>query len=100
MQLRLSLNNLLRATPLNARALENRMASVVESSTERIICHCLRVTECEIRSSIAVGDLDSVKKVMDFTGAGSGCTACHCAIKRLLAAQCPPPSSSPTCVIR
>ena len=76
------------------------MASVVESSTDRVLCHCLRVTESEIRGAVAVGDLESVKQVMDYTGAGKGCTACHCAIKKIIAAQCVASGSSPTCVMR
>lgn len=76
------------------------MASVIQSPSDRIICHCLRVTESEIRSAVEVGDASSVKRVMDCTQAGSGCTACHLAIRRILADQCPPSASSPICVIR
>lgn len=76
------------------------MASVFESTTDRIVCHCLRVTESEISGAVVVAELETVKQVMDFTGAGSGCTACHCAIKKLLGGQCPASASSPTCVIR
>lgn len=77
------------------------MASVLPNETDRIVCHCLRVTESEICNSIAVGDADTVKRVMDQTQAGSGCTACHRAIRALLAGrQCPDSSSSPTCVMR
>jgi bacterioferritin-associated ferredoxin len=44
--------------------------------------------------------LQTLKQVIDHTGAGEGCTVCHCAIRNLLDGQCPAASSSPTCVTR
>lgn len=63
------------------------------------VCHCLRITEAEIRETADALSAPTVRCVMKETGAGSGCTACHRRIRDLLADQCPP-SSSPTCVIR
>jgi bacterioferritin-associated ferredoxin len=50
----------------------------------RPICHCLGVTEGEIRQAIAEGELGSVRQVAHACGAGGGCTACHRHIKRYL----------------
>ena len=76
------------------------MATVIQPAADRIVCQCLRVSESDVRAAIQAGDVDSVKRIMDHTGAGTGCTACHAAIKRLLAGQCPASGSSPICVIR
>jgi len=65
-------------------------------STDRIVCHCLRVTESQIQDSVARGEAESIRQVIERTGAGSGCTACQRAIRSLLGeAQCPA-GSSPT----
>lgn len=74
--------------------------SAVLTSTGRIVCHCLRVTEEEILQAAEVGKPHSIKQIMDHTGAGGGCTACHQRIRALLRGeelQCDA-SSSPTCV--
>ena len=67
---------------------------------DKVVCHCLGVTESDIRKATATGELDSLRAVMQQTGAGSGCTVCHRAIKAMLAGQCPSSSASPTCVTR
>jgi bacterioferritin-associated ferredoxin len=54
------------------------------SRTARPICHCLGVTEAEIRQTIVEGELASVRQVAHACGAGSGCTACHRHIRRYL----------------
>lgn len=77
------------------------MATVPRSTHKpRIICQCLRVTEAEVRNAANDDAICCIKGVMDATGAGSGCTACHLAVKAILAGQCPPLSPSPTWVIR
>lgn len=53
-------------------------------SDERVVCHCLSVTAGDIRLAIDVGEIDSLKAVMSETRAGTGCTGCHSAIRRLL----------------
>ncbi|MBC7819951.1 MAG: (2Fe-2S)-binding protein [Planctomycetaceae bacterium] len=67
---------------------------------EDVICHCLKVTQAEVESAIVTSDDPSLRCVMRMTGAGTGCTACHQAIRNLVRAQCPPAASSPTCVMR
>lgn len=52
--------------------------------SSRIICHCLGVTELEIREAIVAEGLATVRQVAQACGAGSGCTACHRHIKRYL----------------
>jgi len=48
------------------------------------VCHCLGVTEAEIRHAIEQADLATVRQVTNACGAGGGCTACHRHIKRYL----------------
>ena len=55
------------------------------TTTGRIICHCLRVSEADILTAVDSGAAGCIKTVMKVTEAGGGCTACHCAIKEFLA---------------
>lgn len=48
------------------------------------LCHCARVAESEVSSAVAFGRVSSVAEVMEVTGAGTGCRACHCRIQRVL----------------
>ncbi|HUG93031.1 MAG TPA: (2Fe-2S)-binding protein, partial [Planctomycetaceae bacterium] len=48
-----------------------------------VVCHCLHVTEMEIRGAVSTGAVNLLKDVMDCTGAGTGCTACHHRIREL-----------------
>lgn len=57
------------------------------TSPDRIVCHCLRVSETQVVDSIAVAGCETVRDVMQEIGAGSGCTACHCRIRELLAVR-------------
>lgn len=52
--------------------------------TDSVICHCLQVKESQIVDAIAVTGAENVREVSRHTGAGSGCTACHCRIRELL----------------
>ena len=69
-------------------------------TADKIVCHCLRVTAGEIQVAAIVHPEPTIRDVMDLTGAGTGCTACHCAIRNLLRDQCPAASASPICVMR
>ena len=74
------------------------------TSTDKVICHCLGVTETDIRSAIATGSVQTIKCIMNGTGAGTGCTACVRRINALLGESCAqssPPSVVPAaCVAR
>ena len=75
--------------------------SVVAPASNKVICHCIGVTDTQINGAIAGNAARCVKTVMECTGAGSGCTACHCAIKDLLNGVCPQsPSDSPICIAK
>jgi bacterioferritin-associated ferredoxin len=84
------------------------MATADYVTTDRIVCHCLGIAESEIRCALMEGTAQCLRTLMDATGAGTGCTCCHRAIKELVArerlqaqqAQCEGASSSPTCVTR
>lgn len=62
-----------------------RLLSLPEA--ERLLCRCFRVTETEVTVAIQAHGAQEVEDVMRHTGAGEGCRACHCRIKRLLAGQ-------------
>lgn len=67
-------------------ALQSYSATVPSAVPVEIVCHCLRVSRDEIQVTIESGAAQSVKCVMRETGAGSGCTACHCTIRNMLEA--------------
>jgi bacterioferritin-associated ferredoxin len=50
----------------------------------RPVCHCLNVTESEIREVIAEHEPQSVRGVSQICGAGAGCMSCHRHIRRML----------------
>lgn len=72
------------------------------TKTEKVICHCLDVTETDIRSAVANGTVQSIQCVMNGTGAGTGCTACIRRINALIGEQASQsPSEQPAaCVAR
>lgn len=64
-----------------------RMApETMASSPRKVACHCLNVSTDEIHSAVVITAAQTVKDVIRETGAGSGCTACHCTIRSLLEA--------------
>lgn len=56
----------------------------VHADPQRLICHCLNVTEGEIREVIDDHDPQSVRGVAQVCGAGAGCMSCHRHIRRML----------------
>jgi NAD(P)H-nitrite reductase large subunit len=52
--------------------------------SERVVCHCLQVTESTLVQAVTTLDLRTVAEVRHCTGAGEGCTACHRRIKQYL----------------
>lgn len=56
----------------------------VHADAHRLICHCLNVTENEIRQAIAEHDPQSIRGVSQACGAGAGCMSCHRHIRRML----------------
>ena len=49
-----------------------------------LLCHCLHVSTEEVEQAVDAREVSSLQDVKQQTGAGSGCTACHCAIRDLL----------------
>jgi len=49
-----------------------------------LLCHCAGVAEATVREAVATGIAVTVGDVMETTGAGTGCRACHCRIQRVL----------------
>ena len=58
--------------------------SFESKSVSPVICHCLGITEAEIRSASQFGQCRSIADVKVMTAAGSGCTSCHRHIVALL----------------
>lgn len=58
-----------------------------DRTTDRPLCHCLRVSYDTVRQSIQEQNLSTVRSVTQACGAGGGCTACHRHIKRLIAEE-------------
>lgn len=71
------------AVSTNFRSLAGDMPLPVP---REVVCHCLQVTRDEIEATIEMGAARSVKCVIRETGAGGGCTACHCTIRNMLEA--------------
>jgi len=53
-------------------------------AVSEFLCHCAGVAESVVRESVEAGGVASVEEVMVVTGAGTGCRACHCRIRRVL----------------
>jgi len=52
--------------------------------SERLVCHCLQVTEAELLSVLTARQLRTLQEVRLHTGAGDGCTACHRVLRQYL----------------
>ncbi len=59
-----------------------RFASPGESG--ELLCPCVAVSETTVRIAVEGGLAASLSEVMEATGAGTGCRACHCRIQRVL----------------
>ena len=58
-----------------------------DAAKDPVLCRCLQVSRSQVVDCIAVSGAETVRQVAVMTGAGSGCLACHCRIKELLAAR-------------
>lgn len=58
--------------------------SQVSPDPEAVVCHCLQVTHGAVAEAVATWDLDSLREICRYTGAGDGCTACHARLKQYL----------------
>jgi NAD(P)H-nitrite reductase large subunit len=69
---------------------------------ERLVCHCLQVTEADLLTALSTQTIRTVKDIRRHTGAGDGCTACHKLLRRYLELVVVQPSSSdsPICSVR
>jgi len=56
----------------------------VKKTGQRIVCHCLQVTEAEVLGALRARTIRCVKDISRFTEAGGGCTACHPALEEYL----------------
>lgn len=49
----------------------------VGSCPDRVVCHCLRVTEDEVIAAITRDGATTLKELRTLTEAGGGCNCCH-----------------------
>lgn len=49
-----------------------------------VLCHCTGVGEAAVHEMVKTDGVKTVAEVMEKTGAGTGCGACHCRISRVL----------------
>ncbi len=52
---------------------------------DSIICRCFQVTKAEVHEAVASGNARTISQLRCQTNAGTGCMACVCKIKQLLA---------------
>jgi bacterioferritin-associated ferredoxin len=52
---------------------------------DSIMCRCFQVTKQEVYDAVASGNARTISQLRCQTNAGSGCMACLCKIKQLLA---------------
>ena len=51
---------------------------------DTVVCRCLNVTVAEINTAASLVECPTACRVMELTGAGGGCTACHRHIRQML----------------
>lgn len=65
------------------------MGEAALQRVDPVLCHCLNVTESQVKTAIAEHKLETVKQVMSCTQAGGGCNSCHASILALIDAAAP-----------
>jgi len=55
-----------------------------EAWTDTIVCHCLQVAESTVLEAAERCPFRSLAEIGRETGAGTGCTACHRRLRRLV----------------
>jgi len=61
--------------------------SIVESSTDKMVCYCYGLRESDIRQSMQLHGCEELSAIMSCSGAGTGCTACHRRIQDVIDQQ-------------
>ena len=51
---------------------------------ERMACRCFGISEAHARKLVKEKGINSLSELKKQTGAGGGCSACHCGLERLL----------------
>jgi len=63
------------------------MTACEKRGSDEVVCHCLQIRRSEIKTAADQGKFVTVRCIMQQTDAGTGCTACHAQIRRILADQ-------------
>lgn len=71
--------------------------SLGQQIVETLVCYCYDVTESQIRDSIDLSESPTIEQIALRTRAGTGCTACHCRLQRMLAGLPPTCGADDTC---
>jgi bacterioferritin-associated ferredoxin len=58
--------------------------SACDDCPDRLICHCLQITETELVTALTVREIRTLQDIRQHTGAGDGCTACHKTLRKYL----------------
>jgi bacterioferritin-associated ferredoxin len=72
--------------------------AICEACPHRMVCRCLKVTEQQLVEALITLEIRSIRDLRDKTGAGDGCTACHCRLQGYLDLYAP--SSPSMCSVR
>ncbi len=54
-------------------------------TTSPVLCECLQITEAQVRGAAVDHNPHTLKELIRCSGAGKGCTACHPALREILA---------------
>ncbi|MCB1231953.1 MAG: (2Fe-2S)-binding protein [Verrucomicrobiae bacterium] len=73
-----ALKSFLQSTP------DRPAASPLGRPAVSLICHCLGISESDVRDCISLLTHPTVEEVGELTGAGTGCTGCQRRIQRVL----------------
>jgi bacterioferritin-associated ferredoxin len=71
-----------------------------DACPERLVCHCLGVTEEELVCALTTLNIRTVKEIRELTGAGNGCTACTNVLRGYLQMVPAQASAEPICSVK
>jgi bacterioferritin-associated ferredoxin len=75
-------------------------SSLSDDDCDRVVCRCLNITEAEVTSTVVALGVSSLSELCQRTVAGTGCTACHAELRRLLEKHTYASSASPICSVK
>jgi len=61
--------------------------ATVETTHDKMVCYCFGLRESDIQQTVQLHGCQELQAVMNCSGAGTGCTACHRRIQAALSKQ-------------